>query len=430
MAAERLRLSCLLFGARVVLGASGLLAAATGHAQISSDSVPRQRILPSREQVKSESENARFRLGPVRFNPELRIFNAGYNSNVLGLRSGLEIEDYTFSVSGGIRWLIPAGSKLYVVGNATPAYIWYDKLESRRFFGGSYSAFLLGFFNRLDLQLGGFNSKTLTYITSDAQAPVIQTTLDGSLKLEVNLGSRLSAFGNVEVERLRFGGAGSFADTSRLPRTEGAARAGLRFRFNSVFDVTAGYEKTLTEFVNFPELNDNQSDAFLVGLHYDREKFYVHLSGGYRQGKPYNGSSFADYSTPTGGYFLSYFPARSIELQAYGDRRVTYGVALPRFIQSRYGGGVNFRLRGDIFLHAYGTYGTNDFSAINNDSTVTPGHTDTTTDYGGGFTTTIFHDIRWTVTATESRYNSTLPGADSRVLRVVTGLYFDRIFKR
>ena len=39
-------------------------------------------------------------------------------------------------------------------------------LSSRSFFGGNYSAYLLGFFNRASLGVGGFNSKGLQYISS------------------------------------------------------------------------------------------------------------------------------------------------------------------------------------------------------------------------------------------------------------------------
>ena len=249
----------------------------------------------------------------------------------------------------GFRWIIPAGPKFYVVGNATPAYTWYDRLENRRFFGGSYSAFLLGFFNRATLEVGGFNTKQLNYVSSEAQAPVIQTTLDGSVKMEASVASNFADLRQVQRGQAPFRpGADVPPDRcswtrTGFQRTEGAVTVGVRYTISSALDIAASYQKTRTEFVFVPQISDNQSDAYLITLHYDRPRFYLNLSGGYRQGGPFNGSSFSPYTKPTGGYFMSYFLTRTVELQAYGDSRVTYGVLIPQFIQTRYGGGINWR---------------------------------------------------------------------------------------
>jgi hypothetical protein len=412
----------------------GLLFAASAAGQISTDQVGRQRIVPTKEQIKRRAESYRFRLGPLRFSPVLRLYDAGYNSNVFGAPPPLEVARYTASVAGGFQWLVPAGSKFYVVGEAIPSYVWYQDLSARSFFGGNFSVYLLGFFNRASLEVGGFNSRGLQFISSEAQAPVIQTTLNGSVKMEVDFASNFSVYANAEVDRLRFGNSGLesglLVDTNGLQRTEGAAGGGIRYRFSSALSVALGYEKTLTEFVFVPELNDNQSDAYLLNLRYDRPRFYLNLSGGYRQGKPYNGSSFASYSTPTGGYFVSYYLTRTVELQAYGDRRVTYGLLVPQFLQTRYGGGINFTVHPNVVLRALGVWGTNGYSSTTAGGTVTPGRTDKTIDYGGGVSATIFRNIVWTTYATESKFQSPLPGLDRDVFRVLTSFSFDRMFSR
>ena len=43
-----------------------------------------------------------------------------------------------------------------------------------------------------------------------------------------------------------------------------------------------------------------------------------------------------------------------------------------------------------------------------------PEHTDKTLDYGGGVTATIFRNIVWTTTATQSQFKSPLPGLDRK----------------
>jgi len=409
----------------------GLLLAASAAGQISTDQVGRQRIVPTKERTKREAERYHFRLGPLRFSPVLRLYDAGYDSNVFGLPPPLEVARWTASVAAGFRWLVPAGSKFYVVGEAIPTYVWYQDLAVRSFFGGNYSAYLLGFFNRASLEVGGFNSKGLQFIGSEALAPVIQTTLDGSVKMEVDVASNFSLYAKGEVARLRFGNSDLAGELlNGLQRTEGAAGAGISYRFSSALAVALGYEKTITEFVFDPQLNDNQSDAYLLNIRYDRPRLYVKLAGGYRQGTPYNGSSFASYSEPTGGYFVSYFLTRTVDLQAYGDRRVTYGVLVPQFLQTRYGGGINFTVYPKVVLRAFGVWGTNVYGSRTAGGTVTPGHTDNIIDYGGGVSATIFRHIVWTTYATESKLQSPLPGLDRSALRVLTSLSFDEMFYR
>ncbi len=414
--------------------AVGLLLAAPASAQISTDQVARNRIVPTKNQVKEDAETYHFRLGPLRLAPVLELNNVGYDSNVFGLPPPLEVARWTASATFGFKWLVPAGSKFYVVGQAVPTYIWYQDLAIRSFFGGNYSAYLLGFFNRASLEVGGFNSKGLQFISSEAQTPVIQTTLDGSAKVEVDVASNFSIYARAEVARLRFGdsgfGVGVIADTSGLQRTEGALGGGVRYRFSSAFSAALGYEKTRTEFVFDPQSSDNQSDAYLVNIRYDRPRFYVNLSGGYRRGEPWNGSTFASYATPTGGYFMSYRLTSNLELRAYGDRRVTYGILIPQFLQSRYGGGINFELFPKVQLRAFGVWGTNAYGATNVEGTMTPGHTDKTLDYGGGVVTTIFRKVAWSTYATESTLTSPVPGLNRNALRVLTSLSFDALFNR
>jgi hypothetical protein len=424
-APESMRILRLLLATLVLIS----LFPASSSGQISLSQVPQQRTVPSRDQARERVETSPYHLGPIRFAPVLDISRAGWDSNVYGSPAGREVSAYTATVTAGVRWLVPAGPKMYVVGDAIPAYLWYENLAARSFFGGSFSAYLLGFFNRARLEVGGFNSRRLTHISSETQAGVVQTTLAGVVKMEVDVASNFSVFGNLQVARLRFGQGETQVDidTSRFQRTEGGAGGGFRYRFSDAFDISAGYEKTRTEFVFVPQQSDNQSDAYLVSIRYDRPRFYVNLAGGYRQGQSLNGSSFSTYSRPTGGYFISYFLTRTIELQAYGDRRVTYGVVVPQFLQTRYGGGIKFMVHPNVLLNAHGIWGTNLYGETGTGTTT---RTDTTADYGGGFSATVFRNIVWTATVTQSRFRSPLAASDRNRLRIFTGLSFDGAFKR
>ncbi len=417
------------------LTVSALLVPAVGLGQLSTDAVPRQRTVPTRTEVKEEVENRRFRLGPFRLIPIFRLSNAGYDSNVFGRPKGQEIGDYTATATAGVRWFVPVGTKIYVTGQALPGYTWYKDLTDQRTFQGVYQTSFLGFFNRASLEIGGFNSKGLSYVSSETETRVVQTTLDGSARLEVDVASNLSLFGGAEVARLRYGLVGSRANSSgidinQFQRAEGAARGGVRYRISPAWDVSAAYEKTQTRFVDVPSLRDNQSDGYVLGLHYDRPRFFMNLSGGYRQGKPYNGSSFAPYSTATGSYFASYFLTRRVELKAYGLRRVSYGLIASQFLESRYGGGINVQVHPKILLQGFGESGTNDFSAATSAGISTPGRVDKVNNYGGGFSWNAYRKMVLTATVTESNYKSTAPGLDRSVVRFTTGISFDGQFSR
>ncbi len=112
------------------------------------------------------------------------------------------------------KWLIPAGSKFYVVGEAIPAYVWYQDLSARSFFGGNYSAYLLGFFNRASLSRSADSIRRPCSTSAPGRtAPVIQTTLDGSIKMDVEVASNFSLYANAEVARLRFGNSDLSGET-------------------------------------------------------------------------------------------------------------------------------------------------------------------------------------------------------------------------
>ena len=135
--------------------------------------------------------------------------------------------------------------------------------------------------------------------------------------MEVDVASNFAVFGRFNVARLRFGHGdappgGVIENTDGFQRTEGAVTVGVRYRISSSMDIAAAYQKTRTEFVFVPQFSDNQTDAYLLTLHYDRPRFFMNLSGGYRQGGPFNGSSYSSYTKPTGGYFMSYFLTRTV----------------------------------------------------------------------------------------------------------------------
>src|SRR5262249_37849737 len=168
-------------------------------------------------------------------------------------------------------------------------------------------------------------------------------------------------------------------------------------------------------FVETPEIRDNQSTAYLAGFHYDRPRFFLNLSVGYRQGKAFNGSAFPDYSGVTGSYFASFFATAWLEIQPYGHRSIVYGLAAnaPYFFDTRNGGAVNFRVHRRVVLRGYGETGTNDYAF----PLVGPGpqRLDHVTEYGGGISILISKKLVISAIASRVEYRSNIPGQDRNV---------------
>jgi len=309
-----------------------------------------------------------------------------------------------------------------------PSYTWYDKLTDYRFFGGLYRASLLGLFNRLSVDVGGYASKQISFLSSQVDIPVIETTGDASARLEVELSRLFSVFGSGEVQRLRFAATGSQPlDVTVYNRTDGAARGGVRYRISAVWDVSAAFEKTGAEFVETPELRDNQSTAYLLGVHYDRPSFYINLVGGYRQGRPDNGSTFPSFSAATGSCFVSYFWTRSLELQAYARRSITFGtfVENPYYLQTRGGGGLNVQVFSGLLLRGFGEFGPDEYPVPTLVGQQEVKRKDQVTTVGGGFSWLLFRKTVLTAIASHNDHSSNVPGVSRSVFRLVMGLNFE-----
>ena len=437
-------------GWRAALGAALVLAGAflpaRLAAQLTTDVVPRGRTLALEAQIKSEVESSRFRLGPLRLIPVFRVSNAGYDSNVFGTPdvcpelTGCDqpkVDDWTATVSGGLRIVVPLGSKIFLRGEALPSYTWYQETEGLKKWGGFYAGSLYLYFNRLTLEARGFQSQALEFLNSETDTRVDRTTDDAALKLEVELGRALSLTGAAEVQQIRSEQVEEptipIVNIRQLDRDEAVGRAGIRYRFASQWELTGGVEFTRTEFFLTPELRDNQTVAYMGGIYYDRPRFFANLSGAYREGRAYGGSEYPDYQTATGSYFLSYFPARRIELQGWGRRGVSYGAtsaASPYFVETRNGAAVNVEVHRRLLLKGYGSYGTNEYPFEEELGEELVERTDKVKTFGGGFSALITKTLVFTGLVYQDTIESVFPGIGRSVVRFSTTFSFEGVFSR
>ena len=146
------------FGVALALGVAFGLGSA--RAQLVSDVVPRERIIPTKEAVDTDMANSRFRLGPVRLLPGFDVSNAGYNSNVFGHPQN-PVGDWTATVNVGTRLIVPFGSKFYLLGDVFPGYTWYATYTDLSNFTGTAGASFAGFFNHLSFEVGARGTEAI-----------------------------------------------------------------------------------------------------------------------------------------------------------------------------------------------------------------------------------------------------------------------------
>lgn len=404
--------------------ASGLL-----RGQLVTDEVPRERAISTKEEIRRDVDESRFRLGPLRLLPRLSIQNLGYNDNVFGATSadpGSSVADYTATVSAGVRATLPLSSKVTLRADVLPAYIWYAHEVERRSLGGTLGASLFALFNRLTFAATGYASRADSVVGSEVAAIQRETLKAGRADLEIAFLRRLSliASGDYQERRYSLGGAEppSPIDVARNDRKEWASRAGLRYRFSELVDVSAGVEVTWTEFYLEEQSRDNTSQAAIVGVHVERPRFVLNLSGAYRKGEERHGSGFPAYEEPTGSGFVSITLVRPLDLELTGRRRISYSLSAesPYYVETAYRAGLRLRIGARVTLGAFGELGTNRYPSLAATGGVR--RSDDERVYGGTASIVFARNVSGSAFFTRSRYDSNIDTFDRRYNQFGVGI--------
>ncbi len=395
--------------------------AASASAQLASDIVPRHRLIPRGEQIRLDLEASRWHLGPFRVQPRLLIRDLGYSDNVFGTPDE-PVSDWSATVAAGAHWTLPMGRKVYIVGNVLPEYTYYKKLSERRSFTGTYDASAVALFNHLSLAAMAGTTKTLGVVSSEIEAPVVFRTDQVAVDAEVDIFRRLSVFGHAVTQRPRFESEptdrGELRRVSTLDRDDNALRAGVRYRFASYLDMAVAAERTRSEFRSTGAERDNESEALLFTVQYNRPRAYLNLTVGNREGTPLAGSTFPGYETTTGSYFAAYTLGAPIELQLNGQQRVVYSLStdVPYFLETRNGLTAVVHLGNRVAVRGFGEVGRNDYDVLRD--AVTHPRVDDVTTYGGGLSFRLYRNISLTVQVSQSEYDSNVNEFDRSVVRV------------
>ena len=404
---------------------AGFVTPSAGQSASSSLEDVRARRVPASEEISQELAAARFSLGPFRILPRLEIREVGYDSNVFGSAENPEADERA-QVAAGIRAILPIGRKTYVRADALPEYVYYRRHPDLRRFNGRYGAQLLGLYNRLGLDVRGYTDRTREYLSSEVFLPVDRRTDGGSAEIEIEFLRRLGLPLSYGEDRIRYLGGGrssplGFASVSDLDRRERTARGGLRYRFTERVSLAGLVEESRTDFSRRRNPRNNRSRAYLLGLHYDRSRFYVDLTGGYRKVEPRVEGDFPEFSGASGSVFSSYaLPGRRLAITAYAHRGINYALFenIPYYREEVLGGGPELQIGTRARVSFFGETGRNVYPApvvVGGQSVV---RADRVRSWGGGVAIDLSRALVLGVRTSETRYDSNVTGFDRNVFRV------------
>jgi hypothetical protein len=351
------RLPCLL-----VVVAGVLALSLDSAAQISSDQVPQAREVPLRESVEAQMSESRWKWGPLRVDPEVRLANVGYNANVFGTGSDEE-SDFTATIGLGVRTIMPLGPKLFLRADAIPEYTWFHELEDRRKGGWEAGGAFLALFNRLQVELAASTRATVDVVNSEELRPTGQEVERIYGNVEIAVLKRLALFVGAEARSTSYDPVedDEDLDINLLDRDETLERVGLRYKFRPWASIYVMAERTDAEFPNDPMFSENEGEALLGGFSIDRDRYYVNVVAGSRTIEyPDSGVKFDE---PTGSGFASFrvYGRSELSLKFHARPVYTTFVDNPYFYETRSGIGLTVPFGNRLALLGGYETGTNEY---------------------------------------------------------------------
>lgn len=387
-------------------------------------------LIPERESLEGEVDEARIRLGPLKLKPTLSIGNFGYTNNFFGETEEERKGDVTGTVTGGVRAIVPVGSRLFFRGNVLPSYQWYLDNEDRRGFGGTYDFSAVWFISRFSFEATAGSYTATVNLSSEVEQPVEQNVLGGRLRAQYELGSRTMLVGDLNLAKRSYGGQGFTEEeldtVERLDGTDTVWSVGIRRKLGARLLVGVSYEQGDLSFVNEGELRDATSKGVMGSAFLDKSRLDVNVYLGYRDFQPKSGSSFVPYNGPSGGATVSYSLSRLISLGAFGRSNLVSSLYADAafYDERRVGATLGFSPRWAGLYVSYET-GPNLYTAPTlqpDGSWVT--REDTVKTLRAGIRGRIGRYLNLGITADKSDYTSNVPGFDRSVFRIGTTVGF------
>src|SRR4051812_8620320 len=138
-----------------------------------------------------DPSRARVRIGPVALNPSVNLTNLGIDTNVFNEPSGLEKEDFTFTLTPRADAWLKVGPT-WVGGSARADVVWYQTYESERSGNGFYTVNWTAPLNRLAFAIEGGYLHARERPGFEIDDRVLRTELGGRAALEYRVLSKTS----------------------------------------------------------------------------------------------------------------------------------------------------------------------------------------------------------------------------------------------
>lgn len=365
------------------------------------------------EALEREIEEARFRLGPVRVEPWLRLRDVAYVRSFFS--SGVEIpSDFTATVGAGLRGYLRTGRKVVWTVQALPEYVWWAKQDERRRLNGVYGLGVYGFFNRLTVEAAAGREQEQRIVTPEIPQPVSARGDGANLLVEVKVSGAFSVFAASSLVR-----QANLVDDLDDPRTEGldlldrderVSRAGVRWRPREEWTISLGAERSEVEFDRSALDRSNEGTAPVLGIRLDGSRVLAEVSLAARSLKARQGARFADYDDVTGNAAVT-VTGGSLQYGLYGSRNLVYTLT-PEYAyleDERLGAALGVTLSRRSQARLFVETGANDYTVL---VPGTPERQDDLTAYGGSVRFALRDTTSITLGAVRSEFDSNLPGLD------------------
>ena len=365
------------------------------------------------EELEREIEAARYRLGPVRIQPWLRVRDVAYVRSFYS--SGVEFpSDFTATVGAGMRGYLRTGRKVIWAVRALPEYVWWAEQSERRRLNGLYGLGAYGFFNRLTVEATAGREQEQKIITPEVPQPVSARADGANLLVEVKVSGAFSVFAAsslVYQENLVDDlDDPRTAGLDQLDRDERVLRAGVRWRPREKWTISLGAEGSEVEFDRSALDRSNSGTAPILGVRLDGARVLAEVSLAARSLEAQQGSNFADYDNVTGNAAVT-LTTGNFQYGVYGSRNLVYTLT-PEYAyldDERLGAVLGFTLSRRSQARVFAETGANDYTVL---VPGTPERQDDITSYGGSLRFGLRYTTFITLSAVRSEFDSNLPGLD------------------
>ncbi len=381
-----------------------------------------------RERLQEAVRKAPWELGAFRLSPSLEIRDASYVDNVFGTRDDEAVSDFTLTISAGLRGFLPLGSKSILAAHALPEYVWWQDLERNRRWNGRYGAGYYGHFNRFVLELVGDWEESQNFVTPEVLQQITSRRENQQGLVEVGLTRNLWLFTGISfssyrnlVDQLDE----RVASLDVLDRDEDVFRTGLRWHVSDQLRIGAGVERVETEFRDPTNSLSNEGSSPFLDASYEGARLQVRLDAVLRSLDPDGiGSRFTPYQDELEGVLrINYQLRPRLQLAVYGERSPSYSAANDYAYFTRENTGVSlvFTFGSSSNLQLYIEEGRHDYTAKLGRIGVAARQDDTMS-FGAVAQLELTDSLTLRLGATESEYDSNLPGLDRSVTRIITGI--------